>query len=126
MWAARATIADTGTATAGSVGRLAGMIVAFSVAPAVVNNDSQEMADAVSEAVRVVRESGLPNETNAMFTLLEGEWDEVFDTIKKATDAVRAVSPRTSLVVKADIREGVTNQLTDKVDAVNRRLAKED
>ncbi|MDU7789951.1 MAG: thiamine-binding protein, partial [Corynebacterium sp.] len=32
----------------------------------------------------------------------------------------------TSLVVKADIREGVTNQLTDKVDAVNRRLAKED
>ena len=57
---------------------------------------------------------------------LEGEWDEVFDTIKKATDAVRAVSPRTSLVVKADIREGVTNQLTDKVDAVNRRLAKED
>ena len=126
MWAAKATIAGTGTATAGSVGRLAGMIVAFSVAPAVVNNDSQEMADAVSEAVRVVRESGLPNETNAMFTLLEGEWDEVFDTIKKATDAVRAVSPRTSLVVKADIREGVTNQLTDKVDAVNRRLAKED
>jgi len=102
------------------------MIVAFSVAPAVVNNDSQEMADAVSEAVRVVRESGLPNETNAMFTLLEGEWDEVFGTIKKATEAVRAVSPRTSLVVKADIREGVTNQLTDKVDAVNRRLAKED
>lgn len=118
-------IVGTGTATAGSVGRLAGMIVAFSVAPAVVNNDSQEMA-AVAEAVRVVRESGLPNETNAMFTLLEGEWDEVFGTIKKATDAVRAVSPRTSLVVKADIREGVTNQLTDKVDAVNRRLAKED
>ena len=79
-----------------------------------------------AEAVRVVRESGLPNETNAMFTLLEGEWDEVFGTIKKATEAVRAVSPRTSLVVKADIREGVTNQLTDKVDAVNRRLAKED
>ena len=125
-WVAKARIVGIGTATVGSVGRLAGMIVAFSVAPAVVNNDSQEMADAVAEAVRVVRESGLPNETNAMFTLLEGEWDEVFGTIKKATDAVRAVSPRTSLVVKADIREGVTNQLTAKVDAVNRRLAKED
>ena len=125
-WAARAMIVGTGTATAGSVGRLAGMIVAFSVAPAVVDNDSGEMADAVAEAVRVVRESGLPNETNAMFTLVEGEWDEVFGTIKKATEAVRAVSPRTSLVIKADIREGVTNQLTDKVDAVNRRLAKED
>ena len=88
------------------------MIVAFSVAPAVVNNDSQEMADAVAEAVRVVRESGLPNETNAMFTLLEGEWDEVFGTIKKATEAVRAVSPRTSLVVKADIRAVSYTHLT--------------
>lgn len=124
--AGEVTTAAIGIGTAGSEGRLAGMIVAFSVAPAVVDNDSGEMADAVAEAVRVVRESGLPNETNAMFTLLEGEWDEVFDTIKKATEAVRAVSPRTSLVVKADIREGVTNQLTDKVDAVNRRLAKED
>ena len=102
------------------------MIVAFSVAPTVVGEETAEMSAAVAEAVRVVRASGLPNETNAMFTLLEGEWDEVFGTIKKATDAVRAVSPRTSLVVKADIREGVTNQLTDKVDAVNRRLAKED
>lgn len=57
-----------------------------------------------------------------MFTLVEGEWDEVFAVIKEATDAVRQVSPRTSLVIKADIREGVTGQLTQKVDSVNRRL----
>mgnify|MGYP001940351967 FL=1 len=98
------------------------MIVAFSVAPSVVDTPDAEMADAVTEAVRVVRESGLPNETNAMFTLIEGEWDEVFDVIKRATDAVRAVSPRTSLVIKADIREGHTGQLTQKVESVNRRL----
>ncbi|WP_459587883.1 thiamine-binding protein [Corynebacterium camporealensis] len=98
------------------------MIVAFSVAPVVVETPDAEMSEAVSEAVRVVRESGLPNETNAMFSLIEGEWDEVFSVIKKATDAVRAVSPRTSLVIKADIREGVTGQLHDKVEAVNRRL----
>lgn len=98
------------------------MIVAFSVAPVVVETPDAEMSEAVSEAVRVARESGLPNETNAMFTLIEGEWDEVFSVIKKATDAVRAVSPRTSLVIKADIREGVTGQLHDKVEAVNRRL----
>ena len=121
-WAARAMIVGTGTATAGSVGRLAGMIVAFSVAPAVVNNDSQEMADAVAEAVRVVRESGLPNETNAMFTLVEGEWDEVMDVIKRATEAVSRVSPRTSLVIKADIRNGYTGQLRAKVDAVEDAL----
>lgn len=73
--------------------------------------------------MRVVRESGLPNETNSMFTLLEGEWDEVFAVVKKATAAVEAVSPRVSLVIKADIRRGVTDGLTSKVDAVNRHLA---
>ncbi|MFS0070670.1 MTH1187 family thiamine-binding protein [Corynebacterium striatum] len=98
------------------------MIVAFSVAPTVVGDETAEMSAAVAEAVRVVRASGLPNETNAMFTLVEGEWDEVFAVIKEATDAVRQVSPRTSLVIKADIREGVTGQLTQKVDSVNRRL----
>ena len=120
--AVRAMTADTGTATAGTGGRLAGMIVAFSVAPSVVGDESAEMSDAVAEAVRVVRASGLPNETNAMFTLIEGEWDEVFAVIKEATDAVRAVSPRTSLVIKADIREGVTGQITQKVESVNRYL----
>lgn len=98
------------------------MIVAFSVAPTVVGEETAEMSAAVAEAVRVVRASGLPNETNAMFTLIEGEWDEVFAVIKEATDAVRKVSPRTSLVVKSDIREGVTSQLTQKVESVNRRL----
>ena len=73
--------------------------------------------------VRVVRESGLPNETNSMFTLVEGDWDEVFAVVKKATAAVEAVSPRVSLVIKADIRKGVTNGLSAKVEAVNRHLS---
>lgn len=83
------------------------------------------MADAVTAAIRVVRESGLPNETNAMFTLIEGEWDEVFDVIKRATEAVSAVAPRTSLVIKADIRPGHEGMLTRKVQAVEERLAAE-
>lgn len=98
------------------------MIVAFSVAPASADPD-EGMSAAVAEAVRVVRESGLPNETNAMFTLIEGEWDEVMDVVKRATEAVSSVAPRTSLVLKADIRPGFTGQLSAKVDAVERRLA---
>lgn len=99
------------------------MIIAFSVAPTEVPNAQADMADAVAEAIRVVRESGLPNETNAMFTLVEGEWDEVMDVVKRATDAVLAVSPRVGLVLKADIRPGYDNQITSKVASVERRLA---
>lgn len=102
------------------------MIIAFSVAPAVTATADAEMADAVSAAVRVVRESGLPNETNAMFTLVEGEWDEVMDVVKRATDAVLAVSPRVSLVLKADIRPGHQDQLHLKVAAVESRLSQEE
>ena len=98
------------------------MIVAFSVAPASADPD-EGMSAAVAEAVRVVRESGLPNETNSMFTLIEGEWDEVMDVVKRATEAVSSVAPRTSLMLKADIRPGYTGQLAAKVDAVERRLA---
>ena len=66
------------------------------------------MGAAVAEAIRVVRASGLPNETNAMFTNIEGEWDEVMAVVKQAVDAVAAaVAPRVSLVLKADIRPAI-------------------
>ncbi|MBF6131581.1 MTH1187 family thiamine-binding protein [Nocardia otitidiscaviarum] len=98
------------------------MLVAFSVTPLGVGAD---VGRAVAAAVRVVRASGLPNETNAMFTTVEGEWDEVMAVVKQATDAVLAVAPRCSLVVKADVRPGVTGAMTAKVETVERYLAEE-
>jgi uncharacterized protein YqgV (UPF0045/DUF77 family) len=97
------------------------VIVAFSVSPS-SGDDSGGVAAAVAEAVRVVRASGLPHETNAMFTNVEGEWDEVMDVVKQAVDAVAALSPRVSLVLKADIRPGHTGQLASKVERLERRL----
>lgn len=70
----------------------------------------------------MVTESGLPYELNSMFTIVEGEWGEVFEVIKRATDTVVATSPRVSLVVKADIRPGHTDQLTEKVQRVEAQL----
>ncbi|MCW2633229.1 MAG: hypothetical protein JWR88_2191 [Pseudonocardia sp.] len=98
------------------------MLVAFSVSPAGTDTDS--VGDAVAEAVRVVRESGLPNETTSMFTTIEAEtWDEAMDVVKRAVEAVQAFAPRVSLVLKADIRPGHTGQLSAKVERVERRLA---
>src|SRR5690606_51972 len=95
------------------------MLVAFSVTPL---GAGEEVGELVAEAVRVVRESGLPNRTDAMFTTIEGEWDEVMAVVKAATDAVAARAPRVSLVVKADLRPGVTGALDAKVESVERRL----
>ena len=98
------------------------MIVAFSLSP-VAQDPSGSVTEAVAAAVRVVRESGLPHETNAMFTNIEGEWDEVMAVVKQAVDAVAAVAPRVSLVLKADIRPGYTGQLTAKVERIEQELS---
>ena len=115
------------------------MLVAFSLAPSGGEsrradagnrvgpaNDGSPRADsvhdAVAAAVRIVRESGLPHHTDSMFTTIEGEWDEVFDVIKRATEAVGAFGSRVSLVLKADIRPGFVGELTGKVDRLEREL----
>ncbi|MBD7949546.1 MTH1187 family thiamine-binding protein [Oerskovia sp. NPDC056781] len=97
-------------------------IFAFSVAPL---GAGESVTDAVAEAVRIVRASGLPNRTTSMFTEIEGEWDEVMDVVKRATEAVGAGGHRVSLVLKADIRPGRTGELTGKVERVEERLAKD-
>ncbi|MEO6955165.1 MAG: thiamine-binding protein [Antricoccus sp.] len=94
------------------------MLIAFSLSPASTSADGS-VTEAVAKAVRIVRESGLPNETTSMFTTIEGEWDEVMAIIKLAIDALAESSPRVGLVLKADIRPGHTGQLTAKVDRIN-------
>ena len=100
------------------------MLVAFSVAPSGGSTDDS-VHEAVAAAVKVVRDSGLPNRTDAMFTTIEGDWDEVFDVVKRATEAVGAFGPRVSLVLKADIRPGHTGELDGKVARVEAALASE-
>ncbi|MDA5285187.1 MTH1187 family thiamine-binding protein [Streptomyces sp. NPDC054904] len=96
------------------------MIIAFSVTPLGVG---EEVGEYVADAVRVVRESGLPNRTDAMFTTVEGEWDQVMDVVKRAVAAVEARAPRVSFILKADIRPGVSDGMTSKVETVERHLA---
>jgi uncharacterized protein YqgV (UPF0045/DUF77 family) len=99
------------------------MIVAFSVSPSAAEPDGG-VSEAVSRAVKVVRESGLPNSTSSMFTEIEGEWDEVMAVVKQAVFAVARKSPRVGLVLKADLRSGHDEgQLAEKVARVEARLA---
>ncbi|MFB7250297.1 MTH1187 family thiamine-binding protein [Microbacterium sp. NPDC056234] len=92
------------------------MLIAFSVAPSGNGSADGSVHDAVAAAVTVVRESGLAHRTTSMFTEVEGEWDEVMDVVKRATEAVMPYGSRVSLVLKADIRPGYTGELDAKID----------
>jgi uncharacterized protein (TIGR00106 family) len=95
------------------------MLCAFSITPLGVG---ESVSEQVAEVVRLVRESGLPNETNAMFTNVEGEWDEVMALVRACVMKVAESAPRVSVVIKIDHRPGVTDGLQHKVEAVEARL----
>ena len=61
------------------------VLVAFSVTPLGVG---ESVGEIVAEAVRVVRDSGLPNQTDSMFTVVEGDtWEEVMGVVQRAVEA---------------------------------------
>lgn len=97
------------------------VLVAFSVSPL---GAGEAVGEAVAEAVRVVRDSGLPNHTDAMFTVIEGDdWAQVMAVVQRAVETVAARSPRVSVVIKADWRAGVTDAMTAKVGSIEGHLA---
>ena len=96
-------------------------LVAVAIAPCGVGD---ELAPEVAEVIKKIRESGLPNRTNSMFTEIEGEWDEVMKVVKDATFVLASKGIRTEVVLKADIRPGFTNMMSAKVDKVNDILDK--
>lgn len=98
------------------------MLVAFSVSPSGTGRTDGSVHDAVAAAVEIVRQSGLPHQTDSMFTTIEGDWDDVFDVIRRATDAVGAFGSRVSLVVKADIRPGYDGEITGKLERLENAI----
>ena len=99
------------------------MLIAFSVAPSASQSDSRgSVSEAVAAAVRIVRDSGLPNHTDSMFTTVEGTWEECMEVVRRACEAVGAFGPRVSLVLKADIRPGFEGELTAKVERLEKAL----
>ena len=95
------------------------MIAAFSITPI---GAGHSVGAQVAEAVRLVRASGLANETNSMFTNVEGDWDEVMQLIKACVDKVAEAAPRVSVVVKIDHRPGYDGALKAKVETIERAL----
>lgn len=96
------------------------MIAAFSISPLGVGDS---VSGLVADAVQIVRDSGLPNETNAMFTNIEGDWDAVMDVIKRCVMSVAEQAPRVGVVIKIDHRPGHEDVMHAKVESVERHLA---
>ncbi|MFT8531444.1 MTH1187 family thiamine-binding protein [Bifidobacterium aquikefiri] len=96
-------------------------VAALSIAPSGVG---EELSEYVAQAVEVIRDSGLPNETNAMFTNIEGDLDDVLDVVRDATLQLANQGYRTGVVLKLDIRPGFKGQIHKKAELVDKILNK--
>lgn len=96
-------------------------VAAVAIAPSGVG---AELSEYVAEAVEVIRESGLPNETNAMFTNIEGNLDDVLKAVSDATVKLAEQGYRTGVTLKLDIRPGFSGQISEKQQLVDEILTK--
>jgi uncharacterized protein (TIGR00106 family) len=97
-------------------------VAAVAIAP---SGTGAELSEYVAQAIGVIRESGLPNETNAMFTNIEGNLDDVLTVVRDATMKLAEQGYRTGVSLKLDIRPGFTGQLHEKAQLVDEILARE-
>lgn len=95
-------------------------VASVSIAP---SGQGEELSTYVAQAIKVIRESGLPNQTNAMSTIIEGDLSQVMQTVEKATRILAEQGYRTGVTLKLDIRQGKRNQIHRKVELIDEILS---
>ena len=78
----------------------------------------------VARALDIIDASGLDYRLHAMGTVLEGDWDECFDVVKKCYQAMSADCDRMSCTINVDARKGASGRLAGKVKSVEAILGK--
>ncbi|MDE0315615.1 MAG: MTH1187 family thiamine-binding protein [Candidatus Poribacteria bacterium] len=80
----------------------------------------------VTACENVLKEAGLKTKLHAYGTNIEGEWDDVFDAIKRCHEIVHQMgAPRITTTLKFGTRIDRTQTMQDKVSSVQKHLAAE-
>ncbi len=97
------------------------MLVEFSIVPLGVGSS---IGDSIAKVLNIVNESGLPYKINPMGTVVEGEWNDVMELLKKCHSLVMDTSDRAITTISIDDRKGKPNRIEGKVKSVETRLGK--
>jgi uncharacterized protein (TIGR00106 family) len=98
------------------------MVVAFTIVPL---DKGPSLGKYVARVMELVKESGLDYRLTPMSTILEGEWEEIFDVIYRCHQRMRQDSVRVVTTIKVDDREGATRRLDGKIESVERHMRKQ-
>lgn len=77
----------------------------------------------VSACEKVLKDAGLKTKLHAYGTNIEGEWDTVFDAIRRCHEVVHEMgAPRITTTLKFGTRIDKTQTMEDKVESVQNQL----
>jgi uncharacterized protein (TIGR00106 family) len=96
------------------------MLLEFSSFPA----GEKSLSGAVAKIIDLIDKSGLPYQTHALGTIVEGEWDELLDLVKKCHMLLREDFERVFTRITIDDRKDAKNRLTGKIKAVENKLGR--
>lgn len=81
------------------------------------------VSEYVTACLEVIRQAGLQHELHAYGTNIEGEWEEVFDVVRRCHEAVHAMgAPRITTTIKAGTRIDREQTMEEKVRSVKEKL----
>ena len=77
----------------------------------------------VAECEKILKAAGLKTKLHAYGTNIEGEWDEVFNAVKKCHEAVHAAgAPRITSTLRFGTRIDRDQTMDDKIKSVEDKL----
>jgi uncharacterized protein (TIGR00106 family) len=77
----------------------------------------------VAACHKIISDAGLKSELHAYGTNIEGEWDAVFDVVKKCHEKIHAMgAPRITTTIKAGTRTDRDQTMADKVESVKEKM----
>jgi len=97
------------------------ILLEFSMSPL---DKGESVGEYVSRSLKIIDESGVDYRLNPMGTVLEGDWDEVFNVVKKCYQEMSKDCNRISTNIKVDYRKGKKGRLEGKIKSVEERLHK--
>ena len=81
------------------------------------------VSDYVAQCHRIIAEAGLESQLHAYGTNIEGEWDAVFDAVKKCHEQIHGMgAPRITTTIKLGTRTDRSQSMADKVESVTNKL----
>lgn len=97
------------------------MLAEFSIVPLGAGNS---ISSQVARVLKIVDASGLPYKINPMGTIVEGNWDDVMELIKKCHDAILKTESRLITSISIDDRKGKSDRIDKKVESIEKKLGK--